>query len=214
MTWTGTRGPPAGGSWAGAALAGLDLRSADYVLWWGIAGLIAPAGFAALLFIMVRTLTGGGRARLPVDSRGAITVVAHLLRPDASLTFDRWQAPSCRGVLVIKRGQVQWHFDRRDGWTAPAGVLLVTGVHPGTDGPVCAGVDLSIGGTGEWSGGWRVLLGGVEPQKPARGLRSRARRRRDAALAVQLAAALVAQGAIDAQQGESPGPRKDDALPE
>lgn len=187
----------------GSPWAGLDLRSPDYTIWWGVAGLILPVGFVTLLFVMVRAMTRGGRARLPVDSRGAITVVAHLLRPDLSLTEDRWQAPSCHGVLVLKQGQVRWHYDRRDGWTAPAGVLLVTGVQSGTEGPVSAGVDFYIGGTGEWSGGWRIVLGGVEPQRPPRTLRGRAQRRSDAALAVQLAAVLVAQGAIDARKNGS-----------
>jgi hypothetical protein len=185
----------------GTALTGLDLRSSEYALWWGIAGLLLPLTFASFLIVMVRTVAGGGRARLPVDSRGAIRVVAHLLRPDALLIEDRWQAPSCHGVLLLNRGQVHWHYDRRDGWTAPAGVLIVTGVQPGIDGPNSACVELYVGGTGEWSGGWRVVLGGTEPQAAARTLGARSRRRSDAALARQLAAAIVAQGAVDARTG-------------
>jgi hypothetical protein len=186
--------------------AAIDLRSPDYTIWWGIAGLVLPVAFVTLLFVTVRTMTGGRRAWLPTDSRGAITVVAHLLRPDMSLTEDRWQAPSYHGTLVMKGGQVRWHYDRLDGWKAPTGVLLVTGVQPGIEGSVSAGVDFYVGGTGEWSGGWRVVLGGVEPQRPARTLKVRARRRKDAALAIQLAAVLVAQGAIDARKN---APRKD-----
>ncbi|HET9657507.1 MAG TPA: hypothetical protein VFP72_19300 [Kineosporiaceae bacterium] len=190
---------PLAGPVAGPLAVGIDLRSSDYAVWWGVAGLMLPLGFAGLLFVVVRGITGGGRARLPVDSRGTVTVVAHLLRPDAQLTADRWLAPSAHGVLYVTGPQVRWHYDRRTGWTAPAGVLIISAVRPGVDGPVSAGVDFCIGGTGEWSGGWRLILGGTEPQPAARSLTTRARRRRDAALAEQLAAALIAQGAIDAR---------------
>jgi hypothetical protein len=189
-----------GGRAAGLLLAVKDLRDPDYTLWWGIAGLLLPVAFVTLLVVSVRTITRGGRARLPVDHRGAVNIVAHLLRADTALTPDRWQAPSCHGRLVLARGQLRWHFDRRQGWTAPAGALIVRAVRPGLEGPEVASVEFEIGGTGEWAGGWRLVLGGTEPQQPARSLRLRARRRSDAALATQLASALVAQGAIDARR--------------
>lgn len=191
-----------GGGWAG-----LDLRTPEYTIWWGIAGLILPVAFVSLLVILLRTMTRGGRARLPVDSRGAITVVGHLLRPDQSLTAERLESPSFHGVLVMSRGTVRWHYDNRAGWQAPAGVLLVTGVRSGLDDAVSSSVEFYIGGTGEWSGGWRMVIGGEEPPLPMRSVRGRARRRADAVLAPQLAAALIAQGAFDARRD---GPRAGD----
>jgi len=180
--------------------AGIDLRAPEYTLWWGVIGLLLPTGFAVLLFVLVRAVAGGGRARLPVDSRGAVTLVGHLLRADAALTPDRWRAPSCHGVLVIVRGGLRWHYDRRDGWAAPAPALTVQRVTGGTQGPLSAGVEFEIAGSNEWAGRWRLVLGPVEPQGAARSWRARARRRAEKALAHQLAAALIAQGAVDGRR--------------
>lgn len=177
----------------------VDLQGARYALWWGIAGLILPVAFVSLLTLGVRMGTRGGRARLPVDSKGTVTVVGHLLRQELSLTRDRMHSPSIHGRFMLGREQVRWVFDRRGGWSAPAGVLIVHRVQPGLQGPISASVDFEIGGTGEWAGRWRLVLGGWEPQEPVRDLKERARRRSDAALVRQLAAALIAQGAIDAR---------------
>jgi hypothetical protein len=185
------------------ALAGIDLRSPEYTLWWGVGGLLLPAAFVGLLVVLVRMGALGRRSRLPVDSRGVVSVVGHLLRADQSLTENRLNAPSWHGRFELTGEHVRWIYDRRHGWTAPAGVLIVHRVEPGVEGPLSAGVEFEIGGTGEWSGRWRMVLGGVEPRPPAAGLAERARRRRDAALAGQLAAALVAQGAIDARDRAS-----------
>lgn len=177
-----------------------ELQGAKYALWWGVAGLILPVAFVTLLVVAVRMGTRGGRARLPVNSQGAVIVVGHLLRQEQSLTPDRFQAPSVHGRLQISREQVQWVFDRKQGWEAPAGVLIVRRVNRGLEGPISASVDFEIGGKGEWAGDWRLILGGTEPQDPAVDSKSRARRRSDAALVAQLAATLVSQGAIDARK--------------
>jgi hypothetical protein len=176
-----------------------ELQGSKYALWWGIAGLILPVAFVTLLVALVRAGAIGRRARLPVSARGAVTVVGHLLRREQSLTPARFNAPSVHGQLSIGREQVRWIFDKRGGWQAPAGVLIVRRVHRGLDEPVAAGVDFEIGGTGEWAGAWRLVLGGPEPQDPSGDRKLRRRRRSDAALATQLAAALVSQGAIDAR---------------
>lgn len=177
----------------------VDLQGARYALWWGVAGLLLPVTFVSLLTLGVRVGTRGARARLPVDSKGTVTVAGHLLRQELSLTQDRMHSSSLHGRFMLGREQVRWVFDRRGGWTAPAGVLIVHRVHPGLEGPVSASVDFEIGGSGEWAGRWRLVLGGREPQDPVHDLKERARRRGDAALARQLAAALIAQGAIDAR---------------
>jgi hypothetical protein len=182
---------PAGGS--------SELQGSRYALWWGVAGLILPVVFVSLLVVLVRMGAIGRRARLPVNSRGAVTVVAHLLPREQSLTPARFNAPSVHGQLVIGREQVRWIYDRRGGWQAPAGALIVRRVHRGLGEPVAAGVDFEIGGTGEWAGSWRLVLGGPEPQEPARDRKLMRRRRGDCALALQLAAALVSQGAVDAR---------------
>jgi hypothetical protein len=176
-----------------------ELQGPKYALWWGVAGLILPVAFVTLLVALVRAGAIGRRARLPVSSRGAITIVGHLLRDEQSLTAARFNAPSVHGQLSIGREQVRWIFDKRGGWQAPAGVLIVRRVHRGLDEPVAAGVDFEIGGTGEWAGAWRLVLGGPEPQEGSGDRKLRRRRRSDAALATQLAAALVSQGAIDAR---------------
>lgn len=172
---------------AGQVSEQVDARTTAF---WFVLTSLVPFVIFGIGLLLVRTMTVGGRVRLPVDVGGRVLVHAFLARPDTPLTLTDRTSSANQGLLVLSSRDLEWRPELGEGWRVPASSIEVTAVHGRLAATATPSVDVEIAGRGP-------LRLEVSDRRIDRLLAKNVGTAREAGMARQFATALVASGARD-----------------